>query len=271
MTCQPPPTVAHGHLVNSQASYVIGSTIQYGCNAIYSMTGGSTLQCVAAPTGASGSTNPPHWLGSYPICSLEFLETAWFWLLIGILGLLTLGLIACLTWFCIRYCCNNCRRQRKVRDAADIEEGQQSRSQCSKLWCGCCFYCMRTPEKTTDGCCDYFGCCGYAGCCSCCCWCCRCCREPVEPERTVRVRQGKHKHRSIFSIKRQRSVNKKKKMSLIKLRSKRQIARSTSLPTTQMVRSLIQDDPVMFRKVAKELPVWMPHTHSIRDINTSTK
>ncbi|XP_060079429.1 uncharacterized protein LOC132558836 [Ylistrum balloti] len=270
MSCGNPPGIANGK-VNAQTSYSVGSAVQYTCNAAYTMTGSSTLNCVAAPT-PSGPSNPPYiWQGTYPVCTLEFLETAWFWLLIGILGLITLGLMSCLIWFCIRYCCNNCRGRRKVGDVENVEERG---SLCSRLCCGCCFYCMRTPEDTKDGCCDYFGCCGYAGCCSCCCWCCRCCREIVEPERIVRMRKGKQKHRPIFSMKRQKSIkdkNKKKKIAMIKLNSQRQFVKSTMLPTTQMVRSMIQDDPNLFRKVAKKLPVWMPHTHSIRDINTSTK
>ncbi|XP_033744560.1 uncharacterized protein LOC117330405 [Pecten maximus] len=204
MACSSPPGIANGQLVNSQASYSGGSTAQYSCNTAYSMTGSSTLHCVQAPTPKSGSAPSFVWQGAYPVCKLEFLETAWFWLLIGILGLLTLGLLSYLTWFCIRYCCNNCRgRRRKVRDAEDVEDDQ---SECSRLCCGCCFYCMRTPSNTKDGCCDYFGCCGYAGCCSCCCWCCRCCREIVEPENKVRVRHVKQKHRPIFSMKRQKTI-----------------------------------------------------------------
>ncbi|XP_069142367.1 uncharacterized protein [Argopecten irradians] len=265
MSCPSPPGIAHGRHINPQTTYTNGTTAQYGCNGAYSLAGSSSLMCIVPPG---------NWQGGYPVCSLEFLDSAWFWLLVGILGLLTLGLLTCLAWFCIRYCCNSCRgRRRKVRDTEDVAEDEHS--QCSRLCCGCCFYCMRTPSATKDGCCDYYGCCGYAGCCSCCCWCCRCCREMVEPERIVRVRPAKQKHRPIFSMKRQKSIkskNKKKKASMLKLSSQRQIMKkSAMLPTTHMVRSMIQEDPQMFRKVAKSLQVWMPHTHSVRNINTSTK
>ncbi|XP_052068381.1 uncharacterized protein LOC127707718 isoform X1 [Mytilus californianus] len=276
-------TISNGYIVASQNLYNVNDTVTYVCNSFYTLSGNAVATCL--DTSGTWST--------IPSCKFAALDNVWFWMTVGLASLLALVLLLILLIFIIRYCCCHRRKSR----VSEFSESQDRYGDSCGPCCGLVDY---------KGCCSLNGCCGFYGCCGGFCGACRCCREfPGDGDGNSGRHNRNSNHNSMKPVKKKVSVrqtqtsptptdsttmDEKKKIAKmgdvyiisnhvdstqtapISTKSTPRVHKS---PTTTTQTPREQNESMSseknYKKKAKVLTAWMPHSHDVREINTSTK
>ncbi|XP_063448540.1 uncharacterized protein LOC134728063 isoform X2 [Mytilus trossulus] len=277
-------TVSNGYIVSSQNLYNVNETVTYVCNSFYTLSGNAVATCL--DTSGTWST--------IPSCKFAAKDNVWFWMTVGLASLLALVLLLLLLIIIIRYCCCHKRKSR----VSEFSESQDRYGDSCGPCCGLVDY---------KGCCSLSGCCGFYGCCGGFCGACRCCREfPGDGDGDSGRHNRNSNNHSMKRVKKKVSVRQtqtsptptdttaiiEEKKKIAKMNdvyiisnnvdstqnapvSTKSTPRVYKSPTTNSQTPRDQNDSMTseqnYKKKAKVLKAWMPHSHDVRGINTSTK